>query len=1188
MNKQQFKPYWDVIVQLIKHPTQAEREKILNENAELVNSVLVEQISLASMAFQQGGNLAQAEDLKQYSMALAERLKILPDSKTEEGRQLIEHQKFIYQCLECVSNSLSKEEVYRFFRDNELKLTEDKLVEALSSLGSIIYSGVEDISRRRMAANLLGEFARLIHQFPYGDRAINIELAIIAYEVSLKVLTPDTSLEDWLHVMNGLGLAYVYRMRGEKSENIETAITTYAKALKEVSPAKNTYDWGQLLMNLGSAYCYRLKGDRPQNIEKAITIHKRVLQVRNKATNSFLWAQSKINLGIAYAARLKGNKAKNIDLALQAYANALEVLTQEEHPQEWAIIMMNLGIAYDERSTGDRAENIENAIRFYKYALRIFNYEDSVYEWAKTTMNLAVAYYMRVKGDRAENIEDAISTNLKALKFIGKETLSVDWSQAMSNLGLAYLNRIKGDHLENIEKAIVCYKDSLLVRTREDMAIEWAQTTVNLSMAYAKLAQKRNKSLNQQKSILLCKEALQVLTVEKTPTFWSLAINNLSATYADRGTQEDLELAIETCQQAIEVRNKQDSPVEWALLKMNLGLIYKKQTATDRIQNIEKAIISYREALTVFTPETLPVDCRKTAYQLATFLATLNRWEEACQEYKVSLMAAERLYQATPFRQNQEAELIETNDLFSRAAYAHAKCGYLEEAVVILEQSRARGLSNALERNSEVLSGLKKDFPDVYKQYEKAANALFQLEREERSNVIPVTESPFNSLSINLRHQFETAQQAFQDAINLVRLQTHYKDFFAPVEWSDVAKAIEFNEPLVYVLHTFDGGLALILHRSKHDQRVHINPIWLDSLTDQFMEVQLFGIERATDTSTGKENPLCWFRAYKSQHDDHKAWVQAMDLMMRSLWEVLMEPVINALEENRLAQAVLIPTGYFSFLPLHAAWIDDNNVLTKRRYALDHIRFSYSPNAKALQVTRERLANETNGSLLMINEPQASDVDPLPNSSREAKSVINYFPNHQELRHKHATREAVLSALSNHSVFHFSCHGTVNWIEPLKSGLIMAGGELLTIQDFFDLQLQDIRLAVLSACETGLPGIKLPDEVVNLPAALIQAGISGVVSSLWPVTDLSTMLLLSKFYALWLNQDFEPAEALTRAQKWLRDADPSDIETHCKTFIPELSSRDDEVSTAIQTLRRALRLDYSHPYYWAAFTYTGM
>ncbi len=143
---------------------------------------------------------------------------------------------------------------------------------------------------------------------------------------------------------------------------------------------------------------------------------------------------------------------------------------------------------------------------------------------------------------------------------------------------------------------------------------------------------------------------------------------------------------------------------------------------------------------------------------------------------------------------------------------------------------------------------------------------------------------------------------------------------------------------------------------------------------------------------------------------------------------------------------------------------------------------------------------------------------------------------------------------------------------------------LLSLKDIFALKLGDrggIRLAILSACETGLAGTENADEAISLPTGLLQAGVAGVVASLWEVSELSTMVLLSRFYTLWRDQHLAPAQALLEAQQWLRDAEPRDVVAHCETFIPELASR-------TGNLYRALRLDFSHPYYWAAFSYTGV
>ncbi len=44
----------------------------------------------------------------------------------------------------------------------------------------------------------------------------------------------------------------------------------------------------------------------------------------------------------------------------------------------------------------------------------------------------------------------------------------------------------------------------------------------------------------------------------------------------------------------------------------------------------------------------------------------------------------------------------------------------------------------------------------------------------------------------------------------------------------------------------------------------------------------------------------------------------------------------------------------------------------------------------------------------------------------------------------------------------------------------------LTLRDFLSTEGISARLAVLSACETGIPDLKNADEVIGLPAGLVQ------------------------------------------------------------------------------------------------------
>jgi CHAT domain-containing protein len=134
---------------------------------------------------------------------------------------------------------------------------------------------------------------------------------------------------------------------------------------------------------------------------------------------------------------------------------------------------------------------------------------------------------------------------------------------------------------------------------------------------------------------------------------------------------------------------------------------------------------------------------------------------------------------------------------------------------------------------------------------------------------------------------------------------------------------------------------------------------------------------------------------------------------------------------------------------------------------------------------------------------------------------------------------------------------------------------------------------VLSACETGIPDLKNADEVIALPAGLLQAG---VVASMWAVSELSTMMLMVRFYEFWRKEGLDPAEALRQSQIWMRDTANSEKADYFKGFLPEFQrpgSHRLAVHIADMLYKRYLLArpdenDFEHPFYWAAFEYTGV
>ena len=119
------------------------------------------------------------------------------------------------------------------------------------------------------------------------------------------------------------------------------------------------------------------------------------------------------------------------------------------------------------------------------------------------------------------------------------------------------------------------------------------------------------------------------------------------------------------------------------------------------------------------------------------------------------------------------------------------------------------------------------------------------------------------------------------------------------------------------------------------------------------------------------------------------------------------------------------------------------------------------------------------------------------------------------------------------------------------------------------------------------------DEFVGFPAGFLMAGVSCVVSSLWAVNDLSTALLMGRFYANHLTAGMTVSEALHEAQRWLRGLTAADIARHLDGLRPAAN----RAGEALLLRTRRHYVDqakqnpddrpFAHAYYWAPFTLYG-
>ncbi|MDJ0616358.1 MAG: CHAT domain-containing protein, partial [Calothrix sp. MO_192.B10] len=215
-------------------------------------------------------------------------------------------------------------------------------------------------------------------------------------------------------------------------------------------------------------------------------------------------------------------------------------------------------------------------------------------------------------------------------------------------------------------------------------------------------------------------------------------------------------------------------------------------------------------------------------------------------------------------------------------------------------------------------------------------------------------------------------------------------------------------------------------------------------------------------------------------------------------------------------------------------------------------------------------------------------------------AILSYFPSHQVLPKKQATKAALSQAatqLKQANYLHFSCHGSFNFNSPQNSCLFLAESvdennnfdltKCLTLGNLFEgtFDFSQTRLVVLSACETGLVDFKnTSDEYISLPSGFLYAGSSSVVSSLWTVDDVSTALLIIEFYQN-INAGFTVAIALNQAQIWLRDATTAELQVWASQLklAPEEAKK---IEASLEWFDSDER-PFQNPYWWAGFCAIG-
>lgn len=236
--------------------------------------------------------------------------------------------------------------------------------------------------------------------------------------------------------------------------------------------------------------------------------------------------------------------------------------------------------------------------------------------------------------------------------------------------------------------------------------------------------------------------------------------------------------------------------------------------------------------------------------------------------------------------------------------------------------------------------------------------------------------------------------------------------------------------------------------------------------------------------------------------------------LARQVYGILIAPVESLIKDKRLC---IIPHGLSHFLPFQVLMKGD-------RYLVQDHQIFYSPSSSVLKYAFSK-RSQAKHRICVVANPGGN----LLSAEEEAQQVAKLFPESTVFLRSQATKENIITSISNADILHFATHANLDKENPLSSELLLANGTSLRVADIYGLELK-ASLVTLSACETHLGRLTSGDEVIGLTRAFMFAGAPSIVTSLWQVRSDSTTKLMVSFYQKLTKAGTSKVEALRQAQ----------------------------------------------------------
>ena len=218
MEENRAQAYLQLIHTLLNCPN-GEEPQILQDNSELLDRGFLETCELVASTLAEQGGENGANFLRNLASQLWQLIERNDegDNKKSQGENFQEYANFFLELLQAEQDSKGDIKVIYPMMEQREHLLNARFAEILQQVSQKLIVG-ENSQTISSIIGLIENLSDHISEFPSGNRADNIEIAITGYQIVLNNREPGS--EKWTKTQNNLAVAYNNRVNGSRVENV--------------------------------------------------------------------------------------------------------------------------------------------------------------------------------------------------------------------------------------------------------------------------------------------------------------------------------------------------------------------------------------------------------------------------------------------------------------------------------------------------------------------------------------------------------------------------------------------------------------------------------------------------------------------------------------------------------------------------------------------------------------------------------------------------------------------------------------------------------------------------------------------------------------------------------------------------------------------------------------------------------